>query len=141
MYKRQGLRGARVVPYHIHPDMAIVLEVTFGDEFSLSDRESSYLGKGPVLSIGPNYNRKLNKIFIELAKELNISLQKEVEPYPGGTDASVIAVFELGIPVVGLSVPIRYMHTPVEVVDINDLKETVRLLREFILKFDKFKLT
>ncbi|WP_125154910.1 M42 family metallopeptidase [Clostridium rectalis] len=135
-----GHRGARTASYNIQPDLAIALDVTFDSgKFGDSERENK-LGEGPVICIGPNIHPQLRDSIMKLAKEYNISFQVEVEPGNTGTDAWDIQITRTGIPTLLISIPIRYMHTSVEVIDINDIKNTGRLIAKFIQGLDYTKL-
>lgn len=129
-----GHRGAKVGSYEINPTMAIAIDVTF-DSGTLgdSDRENK-LGGGPVICIGPNIHPKFRKRLMNIGKEYNIPYQVEVEPGNTGTDAWDIQVSREGIPTLLISIPIKYMHTSVEMVNMEDIKNTGRIMAKFIEK-------
>jgi len=123
--------GVTTASYAMRPDAAIVIDTSHGDIPDLSKDYSSTPGKGPEISIGPNLHPKMvNKLF-ELGKENCIPFQKMVESGDTGTEAWATQVSANGIPTVLLSIPIRYMHTAVETVNIEDIKFTARLVAEF----------
>ncbi len=123
--------GVTTASYMIRPDAAIVIDTSHGDIPDLSKDYSSTPGKGPEISIGPNLHPKMvNKLF-ELGKENCIPFQKMVESGDTGTEAWATQVSANGIPTVLLSIPIRYMHTAVETVNIEDIKYTARIAAEF----------
>ncbi|MCI6276797.1 MAG: M42 family metallopeptidase [Clostridium sp.] len=127
-----GLRGAKAAAYNIKPKIAIALDTTFDSgKFGDDDRENE-LGKGPVICIGPNIHPKVRKRIMNVARDCDIPFQLEVEPGSTGTDAWAIQVARDGIPTLLLSIPIKYMHTSVEVVNIDDIKNTGRLMARFI---------
>ena len=128
--------GAVTSTYKIKPDFAIAIDVTHGRSPDVSDREASEIGKGPVIFIGPSVDRKINKKIIEVAKKYNIPLQKEIGVF-SGTDATEIQIVEKGIPVGVVSIPERYMHTPIEVIDPEDVDNTVNLLSLLIEEIDQ----
>lgn len=131
-----GHRGAKTAAYEINPDIGIAIDVTFDrGKFGADDRENK-LGGGPSVCIGPNCHPKLRKMIIETAKEFNIPYQVEVEPGNTGTDAWDIQIAREGIPTLLISIPEKYMHTSVEVIDIEDIKSTGLLLGKFIEKLD-----
>lgn len=128
-----GSRGAQVAAYHINPDIAVALDVTFAVQPGVSESDGAYkLGSGPVISLGPNFHPKLYDKLLEAAKRLELSVS--IDPLPGrsGTDAWPIQVAREGIPTALISIPLRNMHSPVEIVDLNDIKRAGRLLAEFI---------
>ena len=132
-----GLRGAITSAYGLAPDLAIAIDVTFGNQPGVSEAETSEIGKGPGIGFGPNIHPKLHQTLVEVAKELEIPHQ--VEPIPGrsGTDAWAIQVTREGIPTALLSIPLRYMHTSVETVSLKDVERTGRLMAGFIGKLDE----
>ncbi|SKA79303.1 endoglucanase [Clostridium sp. USBA 49] len=129
-----GHRGAKIGSYEVNPTMAIAIDVTFdGGALGDSDRENR-LGKGPVICIGPNIHPKFRKKLMDIGKEYNISYQVEVEPGNTGTDAWDIQITRNGIPTLLISIPIKYMHTSVEIVNMEDIKNTGRIIAKFIEK-------
>ncbi len=132
-----GLRGATTGTYSLKPDVGIAVDVTHGNMPGVSEFESSELGKGPTIGIGPHVNHKVFEILKELAKEHNIPHQIDPSPYPGGTDAYAIQSSRGGVPSGLLSIPLRYMHTSTETLSIADLKATARLLALFAASFGK----
>lgn len=129
-----GHRGAKVASYNINPDIGIAIDTTF-DSGALgdSDRENK-LGEGPVICIGPNIHPKVRKKLMEVADEYNIPYQVEVEPGNTGTDAWDIQISREGIPTLLLSIPIKYMHTSVEMINVKDIKNTGRIIAKLIEK-------
>lgn len=132
-----GMRGAITSAYGLAPDVAIAIDVTFGDQPGVSEAETVKMGKGPAIGFGPNIHPKLHQTLVNTAKELEIPYQ--VEPIPGrsGTDAWVIQVTREGIPTALLSVPLRYMHTSVETLSLKDVERTGRLMAGFIGRLDE----
>lgn len=129
-----GHRGAKIASYDLNPTLAIAIDVTFdngpmGDE----DRENK-LGEGPVICIGPNIHPKFRTRLMEIADEYSIPYNVEVEPGNTGTDAWDIQVTRGGIPTLLISIPIKYMHTSVEVINMEDIKNTGRIIAKFIEK-------
>jgi putative aminopeptidase FrvX len=127
-----GLRGAMVSAYGIAPDIAIAIDVTFGDGPGLSDAETFELGAGPVIAIGPNVHPALHEALVEAAKSLEIPYQIEPMPEHSGTDGWAIQVTWEGIPTAVLSIPTQNMHSPVEVISLKDIRRAGRLLAGFI---------
>lgn len=127
------LVGAKTVTYRINPDIAIVIDVCHGDMPNAPKDETYKLGKGPAIGLGPNLHRGYTREIIETAKGEGIPYQIDVEPGNTGTEAWAVQVSRSGIPTILLSIPVRYMHTPIETVHINDIKLTAKLATRFII--------
>lgn len=127
-----GYRGAKIASYDIRPDIAVAVDTTF-DGGNMGDRlRESQLGGGPVICVGPNIHCNLRKKIMDIADRYSIPYQIEVEPGNTGTDAWDIQTAVGGIPTLLISIPIKYMHTSVEVVNMEDIRNTGRLLASFI---------
>ncbi len=126
-----GTHGARATAFQYRPDAAIVLDVTFANQPGVND-VTCELGAGPTLALGPNFHPKMYKALTKTAERLEMKVHPEPEPYPGGTDAWSIQVSREGIPTGQIGLPLRNMHTPVEVVDVKDVERAGRLMAEFI---------
>lgn len=131
-----GLRGAVTSTYGIVPDLGIAIDVGFGDSAGLPEWDTIKLGQGPGIAIGPHVHPKVYERMVETAKEWNISYSLDPSPSPGGTDAYAIQVARAGVATILLSIPLRYMHTPVETLDYEDVKRTGRLMALFIAGLD-----
>ncbi|MEW5785806.1 MAG: M42 family metallopeptidase [Bacillota bacterium] len=131
-----GLRGAVTAAYGLVPDLAVAVDVTHGEAPGLSGPEVFELGGGTVIGLGPNFHPVLDTRLRELAAEYRVPYQ--IEPIPGSsrTDAWAIQVSRQGIPVALLSVPLRYMHSVVELLNLDDLTSTGRLLGLFARGLD-----
>ncbi|MDR3288604.1 MAG: M20/M25/M40 family metallo-hydrolase [Peptococcaceae bacterium] len=126
-----GIRGAGISAYRLAPDLAIAIDVTHA---STSDHKnpSIELGKGPAVAIGPNIHPAIAKKLGEIAQENRLSYQFDPNPGATGTDARVIQITQAGIPTGLLSIPLRYMHTSVEMLEMKDVVNTGKLLAYFI---------
>ncbi len=126
--------GARIHSFRLKLDYGIVIDVTHGEYPGLAEGEYFGLNKGPAIGRGATIPQKLYRLLVETAKTQEIPYQ--IEPLPGqtGTDADVIAFNKEGIPTCVLGIPLRYMHTPVEVVCLKDIERTARLVIEFLKK-------
>ena len=133
-----GTRGASIVSYELKPDIGIAVDVTFGDFPGLSDRETVKLGEGGGIGFGANCHFGLSNELKKLAEEWNMPIQSEYMARPGGTDAYTIQVAYKGIPALQFSLPLRYMHTTVETIDMKDIKFMARELALFISKLDNY---
>ncbi len=135
-----GLRGAKASAYGISPDIGIAIDVTFATDFPSMDKKKAgdiKIGKGPVIARGPNTNPKIFDLLVEAAKKEKIPYQVEGIPKATGTDANVIQLTKGGVAAGLVSIPNRYMHTQVELINLKDLENTSKLLSAFILNLDK----
>lgn len=125
-----GLRGAKTAAYCIDADFALVCDVTH----AITADNTKYAfeaGRGCAYSIGPNVSKKLTDVLLECAKRENIYLSPEVSGGSTGTNAWAVQVSREGVLTAVLSVPLRYMHTPTEVVCISDIQDAARLMAGF----------
>jgi endoglucanase len=127
-----GLSGASGSTFELHPSLAIAVDVTFAKGPGASDWRTSPLGKGPTLCMGPNIHPALFQAVQSLADRLEIPYGLEYAPRHTGTDGFAIQVIAEGIPTLVMGIPLRYMHTPVEVVAMKDIQRAGRLLAEFV---------
>jgi len=131
--EEETLGGAITSPFSIRPDLAVAIDVTFGrGPGSPSDYSTFPLGKGVTLGWGANIHPALYKTFKKLADRLDMPSTAELMPRMSGTDAMGLQVALEGIPTMVLSIPLRYMHTPVEVVSLKDITRAGHLLAQFI---------
>ena len=133
-----GLKGARVAAHQIQPDAAIAVDVTTASDVPDVPRQDwvAELGKGPVLKIADGRgasgligNPALLKLLRETAEELGIPYQLAILP-GGTTDATAISITGKGVPSVVVAVPTRYIHSPVELLDLRDAVNAARLVEE-----------
>ena len=124
--------GAITAAYEIAPNLCVAVDVTHGDSPDASKNETFKLGGGPVIGVGPNCARSLSGRLKELAGELDMPVQIEVMSGSSGTNAWPIQVSREGVATAVVSIPERYMHTPVEVVHRKDLEDTAKLLAAFV---------
>ncbi len=132
-----GLRGATTSAYGILPDIGIAIDVGFGKQPGVSERDAIELDKGPALTIGPNIHPAMWAELKRVADAFEIPVQVEVAPQSTGTDAWAIQVTREGIPTALLSIPLRNMHTPVETLATKDLARAGRLMALFISGLDE----
>lgn len=127
-----GHRGAFVGAWQTNPDAAIVVDVTHGKTPDAAEVHTE-CGKGVVVEYGPNMNRAMTDTLAFLAEECDIPFQRGVSPGGNsGTDAHAIQISRQGVATALLSLPLKYMHTPSEMVHIDDMESIVRLICEFI---------
>lgn len=135
-----GTRGAMTSAYGANPDVAIAFDVTHATDYPGIDKTkygAITCGEGPVIARGPNINPLVFDRLVAAAEAEGIPYQFEAEPSVTGTDARAIQVTRGGIPTGLVSVPLRYMHTPTEVIALEDLENTVRLITRFALDLDE----
>ncbi len=131
-----GSLGAKTAAFSIEPTESITVDVSFANQPNVPNEKCGTLSHGPMIGIAPSLSRKISNKLINLAKENNIPYQLEIMNSSTGTTADVITTSKNGIPGGILSIPLRYMHTPVEVIDTVDIKYTAKLLANYILKGD-----
>jgi len=127
-----GALGAYSSAFQLRPQIAIVVDTSWAKGPGANDWNTFPLGKGPTIMWGPNIHPALHKAYKELADRLEIPYAVEITPMHTDTDAVAIQVTAEGIPSIALGIPIRYMHTPVEVVALKDIQRAGRLMAEFV---------
>ncbi len=130
------MAGAMTSAFQIRPTIAVIVDVTFGTGTGSSGYETFAIGKGVTLGIGPSMHPFLYKRMKEVAERIEIPFKDEAMPEYSSTDADEIQLIAEGIPTMVISIPERYMHTPVELVSIKDIQRTGRLLAEFIASLE-----
>jgi tetrahedral aminopeptidase len=131
-----GFQGAFTSSYAISPDIGVAIDVCHAKGPGTSEPHLPTLGKGLVLNFGPNIHPYMYKSFKKLADELEIPYVTEVMPHHSGTDGYAMQVATGGKPTMVMSIPLRYMHTPVETVSLKDIQRVGRILTEFITLLD-----
>ncbi|MCE5250070.1 M42 family metallopeptidase [bacterium] len=129
-----GLRGAHTSAYGVDPQIGIATDVTFATDQPGVDPKhvgDIKLGGGPVIARGPNINPRVFDLLVETAKKKKIPYQIEGISRATGTDANAIQLTRAGVAAGLVSVPLRYMHTPVETLDPGDVENTVKLMAFF----------
>lgn len=127
-----GERGAKTAAFKINPDLAIAVDVSFALTSDDSEHKCGKMGKGVMIGVAPSLNKDLSNQLISIAKEKKVPYQIEVMDGTTGTNADVIGVTRGGVKTVTLSIPLKYMHTPVEVVEIKDIENTGKLIAKFL---------
>lgn len=131
-----GLKGGATVGYGSEADLAIVVDTTWGIGVGVGDDKGFKLGDGPTLGLSAEAHPKLFEWIQDAGKEHEIKLQTEVLPGASGTEAQELRLSREGIPTAILSIPIRNMHTPVEVVSLRDIQRAARLIAAFVTTLD-----
>jgi endoglucanase len=129
--------GALTSAFQLHPSLCASMDVTFGSEPSSPNHLTFPLGRGPTLGWGPVVHPYLFKTIKELAERLEIPLSTEPTPRYSGTDSDAMVAVAEGIPNVVIGIPLRYMHTPVEMIALKDITRAGRLAAEFIAQLDE----
>lgn len=132
-----GVRGATISTYSVNPDIGIAIDVTHGDTPDSSKEDTHAMNKGPSIAIGPNLHPKLTKRLMDIAKEYGLEYQIEVAPGPTGTDARVMQIVREGISTVLVEIPLRYMHTTVETLNMDNVKKAGRIIALFIASMEE----
>ncbi len=134
-----GLRGAQTSAFGIDPVAGIAVDVTHASDYpgcEKTEQGDVRIGGGPVIARGPNINPVLGEMLQTTAGENDISVHIEAAARGTGTDANVIQLTRAGVATALVSVPNRYMHTPVEIIALSDLDNAARLIAETVAKID-----
>ena len=126
-----GGQGARTGAFTLKPTESIVVDVSFAEQPGTDPAKCGKLGGGPMIGVAPILCRSMTQALVALAKEHDIPYTMEIMGGDTGTNADEIAVSRAGVHTAMLSIPLRYMHTPVEVIDTRDVEHTARLLAEY----------
>ena len=124
-----GLRGAKIGGFSVYPDYCISVDVCHASTPDCEEYSTHKIGEGPAITKGPNMNRSLTRKIIETAEKCGISYQIDIEPGgSSGTNAAVLQTAREGVATALVGIPLKYMHTPVEVISAKDAEDTARLL-------------
>ena len=129
-----GLFGARTSAFQVRPDIAVAIDVTHAtDAPGVDEKEigSHPLGSGPAIGRGSTLSPKVFELLVETAEEAGIEYSVSASGRSTSTDADAIQISRAGIPTGLVSIPLRYMHSPVELVDLGDVEATVELIAAF----------
>ncbi|MDP2182822.1 MAG: M42 family metallopeptidase [Actinomycetota bacterium] len=134
-----GLRGGTTSAYGIDPVVGIAIEVGHATDYPDVDKRrygEAKCGFGPIITRGANVNPKVFELLVEAAESAKIPYQINGEPRGTGTDANAIQLSRGGKAAGLVSVPLRYMHTPSEVLNLNDLENAAKLLAAFVRRLE-----
>lgn len=129
--EENGAYGGIMVARSVKPTVALAIDVTHVTDVPDVSKEKHgdcRMGEGPVLSVGSVAHKKVNQLLEQVAEENRIPIQKQISPRWTGTDGDVIFTQNGGIPTGLVSVPNRYMHSPVEMIQLDDLENAVELI-------------
>lgn len=132
-----GLRGAQMVAETIKPNVAIVTDVTHDSNTPMIEKKvvgDIRCGKGPSVTFAPAVHNKLLQLILETAEEKAIPIQREAASRSTGTDTDAFAYSNGGVPSALISLPLRYMHTTVEMAHKDDVENVIRLIYESLQK-------
>ena len=127
-----GERGAKIGAFEINADIALAVDVSFAYAVGEDEMKCGKLGKGAMIGISPSLSRRISENLIDTARSNNIPYQIEVMNGLTSTNADQYSVSRTGAEACTISIPLRNMHTPVEVIDLKDIELTGRLIAEFI---------
>ena len=134
-----GLRGSRTSSFGIDPHIGIAVDVTFATDCPTIEKKQNgevKLGGGPAITRGPNMTTKLVNAIVGTATNHGIPFQMCAEGRITGTDAASIQVNRSGVATALISIPNRYMHTPVEVISLDDINYAADLLARYVESID-----
>ncbi|HEY1025396.1 MAG TPA: M42 family metallopeptidase [Sphingobacteriaceae bacterium] len=134
-----GLRGAEMIAHRIKPNLAIVTDVTHDTQTPMINKVVQgdlACGKGPVVSYAPAVQTNFNKKLIEVAEKNDIPFQRQASSRSTGTDTDAFAYSNEGVVSALISLPLRYMHTTVEMVHKDDVDNVIRLIYETLLSIE-----
>lgn len=129
-----GLRGARTSAFGIDPEVGVAVDVTHATDCPTIEKKEEgdiALGKGPVIERGPNMNPKVVRRLVQIAEGQKMPFQMAASGRATGTDANSIQVNRAGVATGLVSIPNRYMHSPVEMISLDDIDHAANLLARF----------
>lgn len=132
-----GQQGAATAAFGIAPEVAVAVDVSFGLTPDSPKIKCGKVGGGPMIGIAPVLSRQIFDLLESVAREKGIACQTEVMGGRSSTDADAIAVSQSGVKTGLVSIPLKYMHTPVEAVAVEDVEGTALLLAEFVKAVSK----
>ncbi len=127
-----GEDGAEMAGYSLNPDIAAAVDVSFAAAHGDDPVKCGKMGKGPMIGVSPTLSPDVSRAFTETAKKENIPWQYEVMNGKTGTNADKLSVSRGGVKACTVSIPLRYMHTPSEIISVDDVENTGRLLAAWI---------
>ncbi len=131
-----GLVGGITTAYDVAPHIGLCVDVTFATDSQKEDRKVAgdiRVGGGPVVGVGPTYHTRLNRLVLDAAARTGLGVQRQVRCRGTGTCAWAMRLSRSGAAVAQLSIPVRYIHSPVEVLSLDDAAQTIDLLCASIL--------
>jgi putative aminopeptidase FrvX len=132
-----GLRGAQMIAERIQPNVAIVTDVTHDTTTPMIEKKKEghiEMGEGPVIAYAPAVQQKLRDLIVDIAEEKKIPFQRAALSRATGTDTDAFAYSNSGVASALISLPLRYMHTTVEMVHRKDVEAVINLIYESLIK-------
>ncbi len=132
-----GLKGAMMISRRISPNLALVTDVTHDTHSPLYEKETMgnvQCGKGPGITIAPAVQKNLLDMIVNVAKKKKIAFQYEAASSHSGTDTDAFAYSDEGVASALISLPLKYMHTTVEMVHKDDVESVIKLIYEFLIQ-------
>ena len=133
----RGSKGAQMIAERLQPNAAIITDVTHDTQTPMIDVKKEgdvKIGEGPVIAYAPAVQQKLRDLIVDTAQEKKIPFQRSALSRATGTDTDAFAYSNAGVASALISLPLRYMHTTVEMVHKNDVENVIRLIYETLLK-------
>lgn len=127
-----GERGAKIAAYDINPDIAIAVDVSFGIAHGDDPVKCKLLGSGPMIGISPSLSSQVSNDLIRAAERIGAGWQAEVMSGTTGTNADQFSVTRNGVLTGTISIPLRYMHTPAEIISLKDVRATGEIIASYI---------
>lgn len=127
-----GERGAKIGCYAIDPDIALAVDVSFARNLGDSETKTGKMGGGPMIGFAPSLSRTVSRALCEIADAEKIPWQYEVMAGTTGTNADQFSVCRCGVKACTVSIPLRYMHTPAEIISLQDVRLTGELLAAYL---------
>jgi putative aminopeptidase FrvX len=134
-----GLNGAKMMAERLQPDLAIITDVTHDTQSPLYNKikqGDTHCGKGPCLSYAPSVQRNVLQMLIDVAEQNKISFQRQASSSRTGTDTDAFAYSNAGVASGLISLPLKYMHTTVEMVHKQDIDNVIALMYQFLVQLD-----
>jgi putative aminopeptidase FrvX len=134
-----GLRGAEMITQTIKPNVAIITDVCHDSTTPMIDKKiegETKIGKGPVVTYAPAVQNNLRELILNTAMEKEIPFQRLASSRVTGTDTDAFAYSNGGVASALISLPLRYMHTTVEMVHRDDVENVIKLIYETLLKIE-----
>ena len=134
-----GLRGAEMITHTIKPNVAIITDVTHDTTTPMIEKKTEgdlKIGNGPVIAYAPAVQNNLRELIIDVAQKNNIPFQRNACSRATGTDTDAFAYSNGGVASALISLPLRYMHTTVEMVQKEDVEHVIQLIYETLLKIE-----
>ena len=134
-----GLVGGRLASYSVHPEIGISCDVCFASDAQKDDAKvvgDIQLGRGASLAYGPIYNKNLVKRIRSVASENGTAMQQHASPRGSGNNGWALKMERGGAAVAQVAIPLRYMHSPVEVADLKDIESAIEIVKNTVLSLD-----